>query len=113
VLAAVLALVLVAAAPALAQDEVPACELHDACLDTSEEQKATANQYTESPEPTQAFPVNPASEEAGTPVEDTDIYRFAFEAAKEAGADDETAKEAAEQAVSEANSGGAAKGKDR
>ena len=46
-------------------------------------------------------------------MEDTDIYRFAFEAAKEAGADDETAKEAAEQAVSEANSGGAAKGKDR
>jgi hypothetical protein len=52
----------VAAAPALAQDEVPACELHDACLDTSEEQKANANQYTESPEPIQAFPVNPASD---------------------------------------------------
>jgi hypothetical protein len=201
VLAAVLVLVLVAAAPALAQDEVPACELHDACLDTSEEQKTTANQYSESPEPTQAFPVNPASdmecegdstnpcspnqgitqsdnaryaavpeaafdapascgscglqvaqgaldaitgdrsgvtgsadafgaalqaardaggtreaaasEEAGTPVEDTAIYRSAFEAAKEAGADNETAKEAAKQAVSEANSGGAAKGKDR
>jgi hypothetical protein len=201
VLAAVLVLVLVAAAPALAQDEVPACELHDACLDTSEEQKATANQYTESPEPTQAFPVNPASgmecegasinpcspnqgitqsdnaryaavsvaafdapascgscglqvaqgaldaitrdglgstdpadafgaalqaardaggtreaaasEEARTPVEDTAVYRAAFEAAKEAGADDETAKEAAEQAVAAANSGRAVKGKDR
>lgn len=190
VLAAVLVLVLVAAAPALAQDEVPACDLRDACLDTSEEQEATAHQYTESPEPTQTFPVTPASEapnqgvaqsdnarygsvpeaafdapascgscglqvaqgaldtitgdgsgatdladtfgaalqaardaggtreaaaseEAGTPVEDTAIYLAAFEAAKEAGADDETAKEAAQQAVSEANSGEADKGKDR
>jgi hypothetical protein len=201
VLAAVLVLVLVAAAPALAQDEVPACDLRDACLDTSEEQEATADQYTESPEPTQTFPVTPASEvecegdstnpcspnqgvaqsdnaryaavpeaafdapascgscglqvaqgaldtitgdgsgatdladtfgaalqaardaggtreaaaseEAGTPVEDTAIYLAAFEAAKEAEADDETAKEAAEQAVSEANSGEADKGKDR
>jgi hypothetical protein len=201
VLAAVLVLVVVAAAPALAQDEVPACELHDACLDTSEEQETTAEQYTEAPEPTQPFPVTPApevecegdstnpcspnqgvaqsdnaryagvpeaafdapascgscglqvaqgaldaitgdgsggidsadafgaalqaarnaggtreaaaSEEAGTPVEDTAVYRAAFEAAKEAGADDETAKKAAEQAVAEANSGRAAKGKDR
>ncbi len=201
VLAAVLVLVLVAAAPALAQDEVPACKLHDACLDTSEEQKANANQYTESPEPIQAFPANPASGmecdgdstnpcspnqevtqsdnaryaavpeaafdapascgscglqvaqgaldaiagdrsgvtdsadafgvalqaardaggtreaaasgEARTPVEDTAVYRAAFDATKEAGADDETAKEVAEQAVAEANSGGATKGKDR
>jgi hypothetical protein len=200
VLAAVLVLVLVAATPALAQDEVPVCVIHDACLNQSEEQEA-ADQYAESPQPAQDFPVTPASEvkcegdstnpcspnqgttqsdnarygsvpeasfdapascgscglqvaqgaldtitgdgsgatdsadtfgaalqaardaggtreaaaseEAGTPVEDTNIYRFAFEAAKEAGADDETAKEAAEQAVSEANSGGAAKGKDR
>lgn len=201
VLAAVLILVVVAAAPALAQNEVPACELHDACLDTSEEQKAIADQYTEGPEPTQPFPVTPtpevecegnstnpcspnqgvtqsdnaryagvpeaafdapascgscglqvaqgaldaitgdrsggadsadafgaalqaardaggtreaaASEEAGTRVEDTAVYRAAFEAAKEAGADDETAEEAAEQAVAEDNSGRAAKGKDR
>ncbi len=202
VLAAVLVLVLVAAAPALAQDEVPACELHDACLDTSEEQKANANQYTESPEPIQASPANPASgmecdggsstnpcspnqegtqsdnaryaavpeaafdapascgscglqvaqgaldaiagdrsgvtdsadafgvalqaardaggtreaaasEEARTPMEDTAVYRAAFDATKEAGADDETAKEVAEQTVAEANSGGATKGKDR
>ncbi|MCA1717917.1 MAG: hypothetical protein LC781_14225 [Actinobacteria bacterium] len=201
-LAAVLVLVLVAAAPALAQDEAPACELYDACLDTSEEQEATADQYTESPEPTQPLPETPASkvecegdstnpcspdqgvtqsdnaryaagvseaafdapascgscglqvaqgaldaitgdgfgdsdsadafgaalqaardvaatreaaasEEAGSPEEDTAVYRAAFEAAKEAGADDETAKEAAEQAVAEANSGRAAKGKDR
>jgi len=62
VLVAVLVLVVVAAAPALAQDEVPACELHDACLDTSEEQGATADQYTEGPEPTQMFPVTPVSE---------------------------------------------------
>jgi hypothetical protein len=201
VLMAVLVLVLVAAAPALAQDEGPVCVIHDACLDTSEEQKAPADQYAENPQPAQDFPVTPASEvecegdstnpcspnqevtqsdnaryaavpeaafdapascgscglqvaqgaldaitgdgsgatdsadtfgaalqaarnaggtreaaaseEAGTPVEDTAVYRSAFEAAKEAGADDETAKEAAEQAVSEANSGGAAKGKDR
>jgi hypothetical protein len=178
VLAAVLVLALVAAAPALAQDEVPACVIHDACLNQSEEQEATADQYTESPQPAQEFPVTPASEmecegdstnpcspnqgvtqsdnaryaavpeaafdapascgscglqvaqgaldaitgdgsgvtdsaseEAGTPVEDTAIYRAAFEAAKEAGADDETAKEAAKQAVAEANSGKAAKGK--
>lgn len=199
VLAAVLILALVAAAPALAQDEVPACVIHDACLNQSEEQEATADQYTESPQPAQEFPVTPASEmecegdstnpcspnqgvtqsdnaryaavpeaafdapascgscglqvaqgaldaitgdgsgvtdsadafgaallaardaggtreaaaseEAGTPVEDTAIYRAAFEAAKEAGADDETAKEAAKQAVAEANSGKAAKGK--
>jgi hypothetical protein len=196
-----LVLVLVAAAPALAQDEVPACELRDACLDTSEEQEATADQHTENPEPTQPFPVIPASdmecesnstnpcspnqevtqsdnaryaavpeaafdapascgscglqvaqgaldtitgdrsdvtdsadafgaalqaardaggareaaasEEAGTPLEDTVIYWAAFEAAKEAGADDETAKEVAEQAVAEADSGAAAKKKDR
>jgi len=199
VLAAMLVLAVVAAAPALAQNEVPACELHDACLDTSEEQEATAAQYTEGPEPTRAFPETPtpevecdgdstnpcspnqgvtqsdnaryaavpeatfdapascgscglqvaqgaldaitgdgsgatdsadafgaalqaarddegtreaaASEETGTPVEDTAVYRAAFEAAKEAGADNETAKEAAEQAVAEANSGRAAKGK--
>ena len=203
VLAAVLVSVLATAAPALAQDEVPACELHDACLDTSEEQEAAANQYAESPEPTQPFPVTPASgvecegystnpcspeqgvtqsdnarnggvleaasafnapascgscglqvaqgaldaitgggadstdsadafsaalqaardagntreaaasEEARTPMENTAVYRAAFEAAKKAGADDETAKEAAEQAVAEADSGRAAKGKDR
>jgi len=198
VLATVLVLALVAAAPALAQDEVPACVIRDACLNQSEEQEA-ADQYTESPEPTQTFPVTPASEvecegdstnpcspnqgvaqsdnaryaavpeaafdapascgscglqvaqgaldaitgdgsgvtdsadafgaallaardaggtreaaaseEAGTPVEGTAIYRAAFEAAKEAGADDETAKEAAKQAVAEADSGRAAKGK--
>ena len=54
-----------------------------------------------------------ASEEA---VEDTPTYRAAFEAAKEAGADDETAKEAARQAVAEADSGRAVTskaGKDR
>jgi hypothetical protein len=200
VLAAVLVLALVVAAPALAQDEVPACVIHDACLTQSEEQEA-ADQYAENPLPAQDFPVTPvsevecegdstnpcspnqgttqsdnarytavpeaafdapascgscglqvaqgaldaitrdglgstdpadafgaalqaardvegtreaaASEEAGTPVEDTAVYRAAFEAAKEAGADDETAKEAAEQAVAEANSGEAAKGKDR
>jgi hypothetical protein len=199
VLAAVLVLALVVAAPALAQDEVPACVIHDACLTQSEEQEA-ADQYAENPLPAQDFPVTPvsevecegdstnpcspnqgttqsdnarytavpeaafdapascgscglqvaqgaldaitrdglgstdpadafgaalqaardvegtreaaASEEAGTPVEDTAVYRAAFEAAKEAGADDETAKEAAEQAVAEANSGRAAKGKD-
>ena len=193
VLAAVLVLVVVASAPALAQDEVPTCELDDACLDTSERQEA-ANQYTESPEPGQAPSVPPtpevpsedskddqyapntgntqnsvpeaalaapascgscglqaaqsaqdafigggsggtdsvdtfgavlqaardaggtrdaaASEEAGTPMEDTAVYRAAFEAAKKAGADDETAKEAAEQAVGEADSGSVAKGKD-
>ena len=200
VLAAVLVLALTAA-PALAQDEVPACDLHNACLDTPEEQKATADQYTESPEPKGPISVTPApeiecegdstdpcspnqgvtqsgntqnavpeaafsapascgscglqvaqgaldaitgdgsggsdgtdsadafgaalqaardaggtreaaaSEEAGTSVEDTAVYRTAFEAAKEAGADDETAQEAAEQAVAEANSGRGAKGK--
>jgi hypothetical protein len=200
VLAAVLVLGGVASSPALAQDEVPACELDNACLDTSEMQEATADQYTESPEPTQPFSVTPApevkcegdstnacspnqgvtqsdnarngvpeaafsapascgscglqvaqgaldavtgdesggtesadafgvalqaarnaggtreaaaSEEAETPVEDTAVYHAAFKAAKEAGADDETAKEAAEQAVAEADSGRAAKGKDR
>jgi hypothetical protein len=46
-------------------------------------------------------------------VEETTVYRAAFEAAKEAGADDETAKEAAEQAIAEANSGGVASDKDR
>ena len=201
VLAAVLVLVVVTSAPALAQDEVPACELDGACIDTSEAQEAAANQYVESPEPNQPFPVTPASEvgcggastnpcspnqgivqsdearnssvpeaafsapascgscglqvaqgaldaitrdepggtdsadafgaalqaaqnaggtreaaaseEAETPVEDTAVYKAAFEAAKEAGADHETAKEAAEQAVAEADSGKAAKGKDR
>jgi hypothetical protein len=195
-LAAVLLLVMVASAPALAQNEVPACDLGDACLDTPEEQEATADQYPEGPEPDQAPPVTPtpevpsedsngdqytpdtgnarsgvpeaalaapascdscglqvaqsaqdaitkngsgdatdsadafgaalqaarnawvtreaaASEEAGTPVEKTAVYRAAFEAAKEAGADDETAKEAAEQAVAEADDGRAAKVKDR
>jgi hypothetical protein len=202
VLATVLVLGLVVAAPALAQDECPACELHEACLDTSEEQETVGNQYTEGPELTQPFPVTPApevecegdstnpcspnqgvaqsdnaryaggvpeaafdapascascglhvaqgaldaitgdrsggtdsadafgaalqaarsagatreaaaTEEAGTPLEDTAVYRAAFEAAKEAGADADTAKEAAEQAVAEAESGRAAKGKDR
>ena len=196
-LTAVLVLVLVASAPALAQNGVPACELDDACLDTSEEQEATADQYTESPEPGQAPSVSPTpeipgedsnddqyipdtgnvqssapeaalaapascgscgmqvaqsaqdaiagggssdtdstyafgaalqaardawgtreaatSEEVGTPVKETAVYQAAFKAAKEAGADDETAKEAAEQAVDEADSGRAdkAKGKDR
>jgi hypothetical protein len=195
-LAAVLVLAMVASAPALAQNEVPACELGDACLDTPEEQEATTDQYTEGPEPDQAPPVTrspefpnedsngdqytpdtgnarsgvpeaalaapascgscglqvaqsaqdavtrdgsgddtdsadafgaalqaarnawvtreaAASEEAGTPVEKTAVYRAAFEAAKEAGADDETAKEAAEQAVAEADDGKAAKVKDR
>jgi hypothetical protein len=187
---------MVASAPALAQNEVPACELGDACLHTPEEQEATTDQYTEGPEPDQAPPLTPtpevpnedsnsdqytpdtgnarsgvpeaalaapascgscglqvaqsaqdavtrgdsgddtdsadafgaalqaarnawvtreaaASEEAGTPVEKTAVYRAAFEAAKEAGADDETAKEAAEQAVAEADDGRAAKVKDR
>jgi len=194
-LAAVLVLVLVASVPALAQNEVPACELEGTCLDTSEEQEATADQYAESPGPGQAPSVPPipeipsedsnddqyasstdnaqngvpeaalaapascgscgvqvaqsaqeaitgsgdggtnsanafgavvqaardaggtreatASEEAGTPVEETAVYRTAFEAAKEAGADDETAKEAAEQAVAEADSGRVVTGKDR
>ena len=196
-LTAVLVLVLVASAPALAQNGVPACELDDACLDTSEEQEATADQYTESPEPGQAPSVSttpeipgeenngdqyrpdtgnvqssapeaalaaPAScgscgmqvaqsaqdaivgggssdtdstyafgaalqaardawgtreaatsEEGGTPVKETAVYQAAFKAAKEAGADDKTAKEVAEQAVDEAESGRAdkAKGKDR
>ena len=200
VLAAVLVLVVVASAPALAQDDVPACELDDACLVTSEEQEAAADQYAESPEPKGPFPVTPApevecegastspcspnqeivqsdntrngvpeaafstpascgscglqvaqgaldaitgdepggtdsadafgaavkaaqnaggtreaaaSEEAELPVEDTAVYQAAFKAAKEAGADDETAKEAAEQVVAEADSGKAATGKDR
>ena len=196
-LTAVLVLVLVASAPALAQNGVPTCELDDACLDTSEEQEATADQYTESPEPGQAPSVSPTpeipgednngdqyipdtgnvqssapeaalaapascgscgmqvaqsaqdaivgggssdtdstyafgaalqaardawgtreaatSEEGGTPVKETAVYQAAFKAAKEAGADDETAKEVAEQAVDEAESGRAdkAKGKDR
>ena len=194
-LAAVLVLVLVASVPALAQNEVPACELENACLDTSEEPEATAYQYAESPGPGQEPSVSPppeipsedsnddqytsntgnaqngaaeaalaapascgscgvqvaqsaqeaitgsgdggtnsanafgavvqaardaggtreaaASEEAGTPVEETAVYRTAFEAAKEAGADDETAKEAAEQAVAEADSGRVVTGKDR
>jgi hypothetical protein len=194
-LAAVLVLVLVASVPALAQNEVPACELEGTCLDTSEEQDATADQYAEGPGPGQAPSVPPtpeipsedsnddqytsntdnaqngvpeaalaapascgscgvqvaqsaqeaitgngddgtnsanafgavvqaaqdaggtreaaASEEAGTSVEETAVYRTAFEAAKEAGADDETAKEAAEQAVAEADSGRAVTGKDR
>ena len=196
-LTAVLVLVLVASAPALAQNGVPACELDDACLDTSEVLEATADQYTESPEPGQAPSDSPtpeipgedsnddqyipdtgnvqssapeaalaapascgscgmqvaqsaqdaiagggssdtdstyafgaalqaardawgtretaASEEVGTPVKETAVYQAAFKAAKEAGADDETAKEAAEQAVGEADNGRAdkAKGKDR
>ncbi|HEX8259033.1 MAG TPA: hypothetical protein VF558_01935 [Rubrobacteraceae bacterium] len=194
-LAAVLVLVLVASVPALAQNEVPACELEGTCLDASEEQEATAEQYVESPGPGQAPSVPPtpeipsedsnddqytsntdnaqngvpeatlsapascgscgvqvaqsaqeaitgsgdggtnsanafgavvqaardaggtreaaASEEAGPPVEETAVYWTAFEAAKEAGADDETAKEAAEQAVTEADSGRAVTGKDR
>ena len=200
-LAAVLVLVVVASAPALAQDEVPTCELGDACLDAFGEQEAVADQYAESPEPTQLLPVTPgpevecegdninlcspnqgvpqsdnarsgsvpdatfsapascgscglqvaqgaldaitgdepggpdsadafgaalraarsaggtreaaASEEAESPVEDTAVYQAAFKAAKEAGADDETAKEAAEQAIADADSGKAAKGKDR
>lgn len=204
VLTAVLAMVLLCTpVPALAQ-EVPACEVQDACLDTPEEQNAADEQDTESPEPAQPFSVTPApevecegdstnpclpnqgvpqtgnaqndgvpeaafdapascgscgtqvaqgaldaitgdgsggtgstgaidaalqaargtggtreavaSEEAGTPVEDTPAYRAAFKAAKEAGADDETAKEAAEQAVAETDGGRAATdkaGKDR
>lgn len=196
-LTAVLVLVLVASAPALAQNGVPACELDNACLDTSEEQEATADQYTESPEPGQAPSVSttpeipgeenngdqyrpdtgnvqssapeaalaaPAScgscgmqvaqsaqdaiagggssdtdstyafgaalqaardawgtreaatsEEVGPPVKETAVYQAASKAAKEAGADDETAKEAAEQAVDEADGSRSdeAKGKDR
>ena len=196
-LTAVLVLVLVASAPALAQNGVPACELDDACLDTSEVLEATADQYTESPEPGQAPSVSPTpeipgedsnddqyipdtgnvqssapeaalaapascgscgmqvaqsaqdaiagggssdtdstyafgaalqaardawstreaatSEKVGTRVKETTVYQAAFKAAKEAGADDKTAKEVAEQAVDEADSGRAdkAKGKDR
>ena len=58
-LAAVLVLVLVASVPALAQNEVPACELEGTCLDASEEQEATAEQYVESPGPGQAPSVPP------------------------------------------------------
>ncbi|CAA9446122.1 MAG: hypothetical protein AVDCRST_MAG28-862 [uncultured Rubrobacteraceae bacterium] len=54
-----------------------------------------------------------ASEEAGTPVEDTAAYQAAFEAAKEAGADDETAREAAEQAVADLRSDVATSSADR
>jgi hypothetical protein len=53
-----------------------------------------------------------ASEETETPAEDNAVYQAAFTAAKEAGADEETAKEAAEQAVAEADSGKAHEGKD-
>ncbi len=213
ILAAMLAAVLSLTTPALAQDEVPTCEIQDACLDTPEEQQiangeedippvsgigceglpadqemsnlvpnpecdevdqsledfpgsdgsqevnsagnlqsASAAQYGISPacatcaqdvltaakeaitkggsdggtSPEETFGAAldaardtggtreaAASEEAGTPVEDTAAYQAAFEAAKEAGADDETAREAAEQAVAEAESGRAAKGKDR
>ncbi len=42
-------------------------------------------------------------------IEDTGAYQAAFDAAKKAGADDETAKEAAEQAVAEADDSGADK----
>jgi hypothetical protein len=190
-LAAVLVLVVVASAPALAQSEAPLCEFDSACLDSSEEQGAPADQYTGSPEPGQVpsvpptpefpsegsnddqYPLNAqssvpeaaltapascgscglqvaqsaqdaitgdepggtdpaatfgavlqavrdagvtrkaaASEEPETSVEKTAVYNAAFEAAKEAGADDETAKEAAEQAVAEADSGRAIRGKD-
>ena len=195
VLAAVLVLVLVISVPALAQNEVPACELENACLDTSEEPEVTADQYAEGPGQGQEPSVSPppeipsedsnddqytsntgnaqngapeaalaapascgscgvqvaqsaqeaitgsvggginsanafgavlqaardaggtreaaASEEAGTPVEETAVYRTAFEAAKEAGADDETAKEVAEQAVAETDSGSVVTGKNR
>lgn len=201
VLTAVLAMVLLCTpVPALAQ-EVPACEVHDACLEAPEEQKAAYEQDTGSPEPAQTSPATPAPEmecegdstnpclpnqevpdtgnaqngdvpeaafsapascgRCGTQVaqgaldaitgdgsggtestgafdaalqaargaggtreavaseeavEDTPTYRGAFEAAKEAGADDETAKEAARQAVAEADSNRAATdkaGKDR
>ena len=201
VLTAVLAMVLLCApVPALAQ-EVPACEVQDACLDAPEEQKAADQQDTGSPEPAQTPSVPPAPEvecegdsinpclpnqgvpqtgnarngdvpeaafsapascgSCGTQVaqgaldaitgagsddtestgafdtalqaargaggtreavaseeaeEDTPTYRAAFEAAKESGADDETAKEAARQAVAKADSGRAATdkaGKDR
>lgn len=187
VLAAVLVLVLVAAAPALAQDEVPDCVIHDACLNQPEEQETTSEVecegYSTDPcSPTQGIPQSgnaqtdnarsagvpeaafdapascgscglqvaegaldvitgngsggtgstgafgaalqaardtgdtreaAASEETGTPVEETTIYRAAFEAAKGAGADDETAKEAAEQAVAEASSGRTTNSEDR
>lgn len=204
VLAAVLAAVVSMPTPALAQDEVPACEIQDACLDTPEEQQiangeedipsvsgigceslpadqemsnlvpdpecdevdqsledfpgsdgsqevnsagnlqsASAAQYGISPvcatcaqdvltaakeaitkggsdggtSPEETFGAAldaardtggtreaAASEETGTPVEDTAAYQAAFEAAKEAGADDETAREAAEQAVADLRS---------
>jgi hypothetical protein len=45
----------------------------------------------------------PPAEESATLVEATAVYRAAFEAAEEAGADDETAKQSAEQAVAEAD----------
>lgn len=59
-----LATLLGMATPALAQgssevpeqDEVPAGVLEDTCLDTSEEQEAAADQYTESPEPPSRSP---------------------------------------------------------
>ena len=45
----------------------------------------------------------PPAEESAPPVEATAVYRAAFEVAEEAGSDDETAKQAAEQAVAEAD----------
>ncbi len=201
VLAVVLAAVLSVTTPALAQaqDEVPACEVQDACLDTLEEQQAAneevdtppvsgiggeslpADQETSTPVPDPAcdgvdqalegapnsnasqevnstgnlrsasatqYSISPAcatcaqdvliaakeaitkggsdggtspeatfgaaldaardtggtreaaaSEEAEAPMEDTVAYQAAFETVKEAGADDETAQEVAEQAT--------------
>ena len=72
-LAAVLVLVLVVSVPALAQNEVPACELEGTCLDTSEEQEATADQYAESPGPGQAPSVPPTPE---IPSEDSNDDQY-------------------------------------
>jgi hypothetical protein len=72
-LAAVLVLVLVASVPALAQNEVPACELEGTCLDASEEQEATAEQYAESPGPGQA-PSVPSTPEIPSEDSNDDQY---------------------------------------
>ncbi len=78
VLAAVLAAVLSVTTPALAQvqDEAPACEFHDACLDTSEEQQAANEQEVASsgltvpPVPGIGCENLPADQETPAPVPD-------------------------------------------
>ncbi len=75
VLAAMLAAVLSVTTPALAQvqDEVPACEFHDGCLDTSEEQQA-ANEQEDASSGLTVPGIEceglPADQETSTPVPD-------------------------------------------